>query len=725
MASKSFVFRFGDVEVREREFSLTKADETLAVEPKAFRVLLTLLRNPGKLIPKEELLNAVWGDAAVTENSLTRSIALLRRLLGDDTRNPRYIETVATVGYRLVCKVEVSEEAPGILAAAGESAAGNETVDATEMLAAQVGDGVLYELKNKKPDGGGRKNSARRLLFGAVLLISGLAGAILYLRHPLPPPRITAYTQLTHDGHEKDLVGTDGSRLYFNGSGIQQVSTTGGEIAPIPIAAGLEDVSPDGSSLLVAKGGDGVTQPSSLWNARVLGGSLHRLGDGVDATFSPDGNSVAYSTPEGAIYVVGSNGTDARKLASVGGEAYSLAWSRDGRTIRFTRDNRLWEISSSGSNLHQLFPSWHASAQQCCGRWTEDGRFFLFLSGESVSKMDTDQPGSPGGEIWAGDERRTAFRQIPAEPIQLTTGPIHWGPPVPGKDGKRIFSEGRTLRGELSRFDSHTKQIQPFLGGISAQGVTFSRDGKSVAYVSWPEGILWRANQDGSNPVQLTDPPIEVYLPHWSPDGTQIVFTDMSSPRHHKIYIVSSDGGSPRRVLPAEHAKDVEEVNDPSWSADGRKLVYDAGLTGDPKADLRIFDVASHQVTPVPGSVGIYSPRWSPDGRFIAAMPQDGSKLMIFDVEMQRWSVLVQIDDRMDGIGFPEWSKDGRWIYFVRGYIREFRIHVEGGQEERIADLKVRLTGWWNWVGLDPTDAPLVLRDIGSNDIYALTLEEK
>src|ERR1700721_1524779 len=100
MASKSFVFRFGDVEVRERGFSLVKAGETSSGEPKGLRVLLILLKNPQKLISKEELLNAVWGETAVSENSLPRSIALLRKLLGDDTRNPRYIETVATVGYR-------------------------------------------------------------------------------------------------------------------------------------------------------------------------------------------------------------------------------------------------------------------------------------------------------------------------------------------------------------------------------------------------------------------------------------------------------------------------------------------------------------------------------------------------------------------------------------------------------------------------------------------------
>src|SRR6185369_4137768 len=126
MANKSFVFRFADMEVREREFSLIKSGEALPVEPKAFRVLLILLRNPQKLIQKEELFNAVWGDAAVTENSLTRSIALLRRLLGDDTHNPRYIETVATVGYRFVCPVAVSEDGMGNLEATGKANGLNE-----------------------------------------------------------------------------------------------------------------------------------------------------------------------------------------------------------------------------------------------------------------------------------------------------------------------------------------------------------------------------------------------------------------------------------------------------------------------------------------------------------------------------------------------------------------------------------------------------------------------
>src|SRR5271170_1125390 len=108
---KSHVFRFIDVEVKEREFVLLKAGSAVQVEPKAFRVLLFLLRNPGRLVTKDEIIDAVWNDCSVSDNSVTKSIATLRRLLGDDPREPRYISTVQSVGYRFLCDVTVSEHA--------------------------------------------------------------------------------------------------------------------------------------------------------------------------------------------------------------------------------------------------------------------------------------------------------------------------------------------------------------------------------------------------------------------------------------------------------------------------------------------------------------------------------------------------------------------------------------------------------------------------------------
>jgi DNA-binding winged helix-turn-helix (wHTH) protein len=118
---KGLIFRFGEFEVREGEFCLLRDGQTISVEPKAFRVLLYLLRNPHRLVTKDELLDAVWQETSVSENSLTRAVALLRRLLGDDTREPRYIATVPTVGYRFVADVAVSGETPN-LSLAGNAA---------------------------------------------------------------------------------------------------------------------------------------------------------------------------------------------------------------------------------------------------------------------------------------------------------------------------------------------------------------------------------------------------------------------------------------------------------------------------------------------------------------------------------------------------------------------------------------------------------------------------
>jgi DNA-binding winged helix-turn-helix (wHTH) protein/Tol biopolymer transport system component len=720
MGSKSFVFRFDDVEVREREFSLVKADQALTVEPKAFRVLLFLLRNPQRLVSKEELLNAVWGEVAVGDGSLTRCIWLLRNALGDDTRSPRYIETVATVGYRFVGKVEVSEDASGRLGATdGTTAetAANSHVETDEKAA-------VYEKEREKDKDGKRRRFWTWLLPSGGLIAVGIAATIWYMRRPLPPPRISEYIRLTHDARERTLAGTDGSRLYFtqvSPLSIAQVAVTGGEIAPVPVSvpgdlAYLLDVSRDGSSFLVASEQNG--NPNLvLWNVRVLGGAIRRLGNAQDGAFSPDGNSVAYSTIDGDIYFVRSDGTNAHKLASTKGTTNHLAWSPDGTTIRFDKDGKLWEISSSGSNLHPLLPGWQTSSFQCCGSWTPNGEFFVFLSSDFQLQY------RPQGQLWALDERRGLFRKPPAEPIQLTSGPILWNRPVPSQDGKRIFASGVTRRGELVRFDPASKQLKPYLSGISAESVTFSKDGKSVAYVSFRDGVLWKADSDGTNPVQLIDLPIHPEGPRWSPDGTQILFMDVSSDLHTSMYVVSSEGGSPRRLMPEDDGKQT----DPDWSPDGTKVVFGTGAGRfRTRENLKILDLTSHQIKTVPGSVAMWYPRWSPDGRYIVAKAWDSPSLNIFDIETQRWSTRLTKGDWF----WPAWSRDSRFVYFLLLSNRDqglFRTRVKGDETEQVVDLKDwHLTGWsGNWMDLDPSDAPMLLRDIGSDDIYALALEQK
>ena len=454
-------------------------------------------------------------------------------------------------------------------------------------------------------------------------------------------------------------------------------------------------------------GGNKTNYPLST--ARILGGSSRYLSDGMSATWSPDGTSVAYSTADGDIDLIRSDGSGARKLASVGGRAYYLSWSPDGVTLRFTsnKDGKLWEISSSGSNLRPVLPSGQPTPYQYAGQWAPDGRFF-FLSND---------------QIWTLEERHRLFRQPSGQPVQLTAGPILWSSFIPGKDGKKIFASGETRRGELVSFDSKSGQFLPFLAGISGEFVVFSKDGKSVAYVSYPDRILWKANRDGSQPVQLTDPPLYPRLLYWSPDGTKILFAAYGEGDNHvKAYIVPSQGGRPQRLLPEDSGPETDAIRSP----DGSRIVFasspEAGRN--PKSELRIFDVATRQVTPVSGSAGMYSPRWSPDGRTISAQSSDSLKLKLFYVTTEQWSLLYT------GVcAFATWSSDSRFIYFMDylGGAGIYSISIKGGKPERVADLKVvHYTGLYGlWMGLYPTDAPLIMRDAGSDDIYALTLEEK
>jgi Tol biopolymer transport system component len=282
------------------------------------------------------------------------------------------------------------------------------------------------------------------------------------------------------------------------------------------------------------------------------------------------------------------------------------------------------------------------------------------------------------------------------------------------------------MRGELDRYDSQSSEFQPFLGGISAEYVSFSNDGKSLAYVSFPEGILWKANRDGSTPVQLTDPPIYPKNIRWSPDSTQIVFFDQ--PTRESIpesYVVSSEGGKPQRLL----AEAKDPMMDANWSPDGRKMVFSACNCIDgnnaTKVFIRILDLASQQITTLPVSEGMISPRWSPDGRFITVLSRVGPyNPRVYDLEKKQWSELP-----VGPVDWPTWSKDSRSIYFLRtlndpGVIR---ISIQDGKIEKVVDLKAfQSTGWIGfWFGLDPTDAPLMLRNVGSEDIFALTLDRK
>jgi Tol biopolymer transport system component len=285
---------------------------------------------------------------------------------------------------------------------------------------------------------------------------------------------------------------------------------------------------------------------------------------------------------------------------------------------------------------------------------------------------------------------------------------------LPSRDGKKLFVVGNLQRGELTRYDTNSAQLVPFLSGISADSVAFSRDGQWVAYVSYPEGTLWRSKLDGTQKVQLTFPPLTVVLPSWSPDGQQIVFYAFSSGPKPKLYTVAADGGAPVEMLP----EDSPEEWDATWSADGTKICF-GSAPADPNAVLRVLDIKTHQVSTIPDSRGFFSARWSPDGRFLVAMPFQSRSLMLFDFAMQKWEEIAKIS-----MGFPNWSKHSDYVYFLHEEDQPsvMRVRIRDRKVERVADLKnFRQGGFYGvWLGLAPDDSPLLLRDTGTQDIYAL-----
>jgi len=566
----------------------------------------------------------------------------------------------------------------------------------------------------------------KKAFLGGLAAVVVVALVLIYwLMPPLPPPSVSGYAQLTHDGVPKHLVGTDGSRLYLEEKGpgetfpIAQLSVTGGDVSPIQAPSpdmSLLNVSPDGSDFLV-EGSPGTTGEGQLWALPIIGGSPRRLADAVGhaGAWSPDEKKLLYAKGDD-LYLANSDGTDSRELVSPPGRTYQPAWSPDGREIRFTvfdpktNVSSIWQVSVDGTRLHQMLPGWHAPSGERGGRWMPDGKYFVFVAlPEGAHQVS---------QLWAMRERGSFPHKVSRAPVQLTSGATAYFAPLPGKDGKRLYAVAGFGRGELERYDSRTKTFASFLGGISAGDVAFSKDGQWVAYVSYPDFTLWRARADGSDKLQLSFAPLRAVLPRWSPDGKEIAFYAYQQGKPARIYLISADGGTPRELMP----DDSQAQMDPVWSPDGNSVAFGGGTVGQTATlttAIHILDIRTHKISTLPGSEGLFSPRWSPDGRYMVAMPRNSQGLKLYDLKTRKWVLLTNVT-----AGFPCWSENGRYIYFLRIVSNPgvFRVGVPDGKIEKVASLKdFQMTGYYGlWLGLTPDDSPLLLKDTGTQDVVSM-----
>lgn len=701
--------RFGLFEANLETGELYKSGIRVRIQAQPFRILRMLLEHPGEVVTREEIQQRLWGNNVVVDfdHSLGTAINKIRDALGDSAENPRFIETLARRGYRLIAPISVVD-APALITA--------DKSRATVRRAAET----------RRP----------RWIWwagGVVVLAAGVVPAFLAGRlsalGPAAPPLIT---QVTFSGRVspgdpqfESLPGTatDGSRIYFseieNGrSQMAEALIADGETSllgvPAEIAApSLGDISPDGSELLLRN--HLATEPEqALWIVSTIGGDARRI-PGVlahDATWMPGGKRILYAD-DNDLYIADEDGTGIQKFATLPGRAFWLRWSPDGRVLRFTLLNSenhtmaLWQIAANGEDAHPLLPGWNDPPAECCGSWTGDGRYYVFQS-------------TRGGDsnIWQMDERPGWLEN--SGPVQLTNGPLSFQAPITARSGDRIFFIGLNMRSELLGYDAKKQIFVPYASNLSnARRVTFSRDQQWVAWVKEDDGTLWRSRVNGSQRVQLTAKPMKVFMMHWSPDGQHLAVMGREPGSVWRLYTVDMEGGHLHALLNENHNE-----ADPDWSPDSRTIVFGRLprlMSAEPeKKAIYLLNLETKQVGELPGSEGLFSPRWSPDGRYIAALSLDQTKLMLYDTTTKQWRTLTQ-----GNIADPVWSHDGKAIFFhdfVQPGQPIYRLTIADDHRELIAgmqDLRSTDAVDYRFAGIAPGGIPLVNVRLSTANIYS------
>jgi Tol biopolymer transport system component len=190
--------------------------------------------------------------------------------------------------------------------------------------------------------------------------------------------------------------------------------------------------------------------------------------------------------------------------------------------------------------------------------------------------------------------------------------------------------------------------------------------------------------------------------------------------------LISTDGTETQghELLPG---RDLDEGL-PTWSPDGRKIAFGdvppAQGWDDGTHTIHIFDLQTHRLTLLPGSTGLWSPRWSPAGRYMAALTiPNPEKLEIYEFSTGKWR-----DTGVGPVNNQAWSHDSRYVYYdTPGAVTEdsgiYRVRISDGKREEVAAFgNIRRAAWW-WSGLTPNDEPLILRDLGTSEIYGLDVD--
>jgi len=671
MDSKTTVYYFDDIVAEPGAFKISKSGQPVQLEPKAFEVLTFLIENRGRLIEKDELLNAVWKDAFVTQNAMTRVIAQLRKALGDDAREARYIETVPTRGYRFIATVQIKTDP--------ELAESQETVE-TSTAALTKNDHVTDSRMATVAE-----SPSRRFTLPQIVAVVSLIGVILIAAIVLW--KRTSHSETTGSG---GVVRTT------------QITTwTGLDLFPA--------ISPDGNSIAYSsdhQGGFEIYIKSLTPGAR----ELQITSDGkqnFQPAWSPDGKFLAYNSRDrSGIWIVPTSGGVPRQLVEFGARP---AWSPDGSQIAFqsipTPDlgasariamppSTIWIVPVSGGAPKILTQTGNPVGGHGSPSWSHDGRRILFCSGDwstsSVWWISVD--GSQMKRVVAGAEDAT---YSPNDDSVYFVGPRYnlykirlspdTGEPIggpitvaaPGSTNIRFMSisaDGKKLAysAETSVSNLWSQPISPTTHDATGPPAvlapntkyrnafpTFSPDGSKVAFDCWQtttRGAVWIMDPDGKDSTQLTTG--DGHCQSWFPGGNRIAFLSVRD-GHTNLYSVELDS---RRETPLlEFGESTEFAR---MSPDGKLVAFNSKRNGVPNISVIPIEGGQARQLTFEKEQGSF-PSWSKDGKFIAYQARTGDDTNVFVIPRDG-GPSTQLTFSRGQHWTHDWSSDNDKICYAR-----------------------------------------------------------
>ena len=705
-ANGARIYKFDSFVLDPSERRLKRDGDLVVLKPKSFDLLLTLVRSGGRLITKEELLREVWDGAAIEESNITVHISALRKALGDQKGNSRFIENVPKFGYRFTAEVEVKEK--------DTEASAPEREPAAQALAVTSGTANAPLLRPIQI----KRLSRIALVLGIVVVASTLT-ILAFTWSTATPPRLansvflqTRMTRLTTSGNSfPAAVSRDGKyvayvvraggkqslwlRVVANSSDLQLLPPEHASYASLTISSDNQMIYYDKSRESAGIYG--------IYQIPLLGGVEKKLVDGTSGSqvsFSPDGRYftfVRWNVAEGSddVWIASADGTGLRRLASHKidqGDTCSPAWSPDGKLIVCA-----WGAADSSMGLFAIQVADGKVAPLLARKWNEIQQV-VWLNDASGLAVTAKERATDNLQIWLvtypnGEARRVTNDLNDYVSLSLTSDSSTLAAIRADRESNIWSSVGPDGTG-IFQITSNNYDAD------NDQGLAWTPENK-IVYASKAAGkhALWVMDQDGGNRRQLTDYSSSSTMPAVTPDGSHIVFVSDRGPGGKlNLWKMEIDGSNPRQLTsgPLEFL--------PQISPDGKWIVYHSYTAGEATIGKIPIDGGEPALL-VDHVLDTYSPV-SPDGRFVACVYLDergnSKNWKIAIVPFSGGAPIKLFDARPSPLRFAplRWTRDGKNLAYLdrtNGVSNVWLLNLQNGEAKQMTNFGSNSAWYFDW----------------------------